>query len=254
MLKKKKFFRPEIDGVLRCSRYAFGPNRLHYCGPDANQEILSYIKDGVRDHGIEALLQQFRTMYPYLCYIARANKINDPFDKRVIEAYWLGNELLERIEKQSFYRHLQEDHKIKSRIGSKLFNILTQKISGGALPHHSFHVFNIWKRTGYTEDAHTIESMNECRVSSGEVCDINGPWIIVKTRPFVYLSGKLALALHIKRKITRSLASDIEIDEMKIGDIISIHWGVPCEIITPAQARALEYYTLRSINLANEGV
>ena len=70
----------------------------------------------------------------------------------------------------------------------------------------------------------------------------------------MYLSGKLALALHIKRKITRSLASDIEIDEMKIGDIISIHWGVPCEIITPAQARALEYYTLRSINLANEGV
>lgn len=244
----------KLDGVALCARYAFGPNRLHYCGPDANQEILSYIKEGVSDPGIEALLKQFQTMYPYLQYIARANKIRDPFDIRVVEAYWIGNSLLDTIDKQSFYRHLLEDQNIKNKVGPTSFEKVKEKIKRGALPHHSFHVFNIWKRTGNLEEAHTLESMNECRISSGKVTNIDGPFIAVETRPLVFVKDKLALGSLEKRKIARSLESSAEIDELKIGDIVSIHWGVPCEVINEAKEKAIERYTLKSVALANESV
>jgi hypothetical protein len=60
-----------MDGVLRCSRYAFGPNRLHFCGPDANREIWDYVNEGFTDFGLQKLLRGFETLYPYLDRIAR---------------------------------------------------------------------------------------------------------------------------------------------------------------------------------------
>lgn len=91
-----------FEGIIRCSRYAFGPNRLHYCGPDANREILSYIGEGKGDAGLISLLKEFATMYPYLDFISRVNKIFDPFVEQVVEAYWLGNSLLAKVNKQHF--------------------------------------------------------------------------------------------------------------------------------------------------------
>ena len=38
------------------------------------------------------------------------------------------------------------------------------------------------------------------------------------------------------------------------GDIITVHWGIPCEIITARQASALYKYTLQSIGLANQKI
>ena len=143
-----------MDGVLRCSKYAFGPNRLHYCGPDANREIYDYINDGATDPGLEALLKGFQTMFPYLRHIAHANNIADPFDERVVEAYWIGNELLDTIEKKVFWRHLIDDHQIPKKIGKKSFSYIEQKIERGAAPNHSFHVLNIWKRTGHKDEPH----------------------------------------------------------------------------------------------------
>ena len=88
MLKQKT---TSVDGIARCTRYAFGPNRLHLCGPDANKEVLAYLKEGVSDPGLENLLRRFSTLYPYLQHIAQANHIADPCDERVVEAYWIGN-------------------------------------------------------------------------------------------------------------------------------------------------------------------
>ena len=64
------------DGVARCARYAFGPNRLHMCGPDANREVLAYLSEGVADDGLMYLLAKFKTLYPYLETIAHAKRLN----------------------------------------------------------------------------------------------------------------------------------------------------------------------------------
>ena len=243
-----------MDGILRCSRYAFGPNRLHYCGPDANSEIRSYINEGASDPGLTQLLAQFQTMFPYLRHIADANGIRDPFDARVVEAYWIGNGLLENINQQKFYHHLVEDQKIKKRIGAKSFALVEEKIGQGAVPHHSFHVLDIWRRTGHLDREHTLESMDECRVSWGKVVAVSGPAITVLTEPLLSANGKLFLGEPVEKKLARRLEAEYDIEQIKPGDMVSIHWSVPCEVITTRQAAMLRKYTLRHLALANQTI
>lgn len=239
---------------MRCSRYAFGPNRLHYCGPDANKEIEEYIKHSETDLGLAHLMKQFQTMYPYLNHIARANHIKDPFDDKVVEAYWVGNELLETIEKKIFHNHLIDDHKIPKKIGIKSFRLVENKIGEGAVPHHSFHVLDIWKRTGNLQIEHTLESMDECRISWGRVTKVEGPFIYADSPRLSYKDGKLFLDKPTEKKMVRRLESTYDIEQLKIGDSITIHWSVPCEVVNEKQLKALKYYTNLHLQLANQTI
>ena len=190
-------------------------------------------------------------MYPYLKHIAEANGIKDHFDKRVVEAYWIGNELLETIEKKKFRRHLLENLNIKKKIGTKPFERVEDAIRKNAVPHHSFHVLSIWKRTGNLDQMHTLESMDQCRISWGTITNIDGPFITVSAESLMLENGKLALGKPTIKKLVRSLESDHDIELLKLGDIVSIHWGIICEVITKKQAATLKKYTLRHIRLAN---
>jgi hypothetical protein len=243
-----------VDGILRCSRYAFGPNRLHYCGPDANQEILAYINEGESDPGLTILLRGFATMFPYLKLIAQANGIRDPLDDRVVEAYWIGNDLLENVGRQRLWRHLAEGLEMKKKLDPRSFELVEDKIAQGAVPHHSFHVLDIWKRTGHLPIAQTLESMDECRISWGKTLTVDGPKITVETEPLLLVDGKLSLGNPSKRSITRSLEALSDIEQLEPGQIVTVHWGVPCEVISSEQAAQLRKYTLHHLMLANQTI
>ncbi|MFH0952541.1 MAG: DUF6390 family protein [Patescibacteria group bacterium] len=243
---------PAPDGVGRCACYAFGPNKLHLCGPDANKEVFAYLKEGASDQGLENILQGFQTLYPYLRQIAQANKIKDPFDDRVVEAYWLGNQLLEQVTTKVFYKHLAEGLHLKDRYNSKSFDQLADKLPQGARMHHSFHVFNAYKRTGHDAKFHDLDSMDACRVSWGKVMKIDGPKIIVKRKPLLLEGHKLYLGNQADHTIMRKLEDDGTMDELKEGEYISLHWGVPCEVIGKENIKWLEYYTEKHIVLANQ--
>src|SRR4029079_19764899 len=87
-----------ISGPLLFARYAYGPNELGYCGPDAASELFGEATSGHADERtLRELAGQFEGAYPYLRLIAQANDLADPLDARVVEAYWLGNGLLDRV-------------------------------------------------------------------------------------------------------------------------------------------------------------
>jgi hypothetical protein len=243
-----------MDGIMRCSRYSFGPNRLHYCGPDANKELQSLIEYGEANPELSILLRQFKTLYPYLQYISRTNGIAEPFDSRVVEAYWLGNKLLETNKLEKFYRFLIDDLSVKKKVNSKEFEWLEKKIAQGAVPHHSFHVLNVWQMAGLGDKLDEVERMDECLINCGKVLKINGAEITVLTEPLVYENGKLALGAMGEKKINRRLEAEYDIEQMRPGQIVSFHWSVPCEIITEGQAKNLKKYILQSINFANQTI
>ncbi len=246
--------RVPMDGVARCARYAFGPNKLHLCGPDMNQEVLNYLNEGLSDQGLTNILQQFNTLYPYLAQIAHANHLSNPFDHQVVEAYWLGNRLLDNVRPQVFYRHLKENLRLPKRLTGRQMSRLTAKLSRGALMHHSFHVMNIWQRTGHDESTHTLDSIDKCRVSWGQIISVNGPTIKVKRRPLIWSNNQLALDEPVTENIIRHLAASSDFDHLSPGQNLSIHWQVPCEIITDRQLANLNKYTALSITLANQTI
>lgn len=240
-----------MDGLLRCAYYAFGPNRLHYCGPDKNREILAYMRNKTSNPGLESLLKSFQTMYPYLRHIAWSNNIKDPFNEKVIEAYWIGNDLLDAINKKRFYCYLLEDLEIKKKIGIKPFDAIIKKLRQGAVPHHSFHVINIWLQRSSKSHEEILQNIELCRISWGKVLDIDGPNIAIETEPLLIENKTLVFGKPIVKKITRGLDANYEIEQLKIDDIITTHWGVPCEVISNEQVKMLRKYTERHIKLVS---
>ncbi len=243
-----------MNGLLRCSRYSFGPNRLHYCGPDKNREIFQHISEHEADEELSELLSQFETMYPYLRHIAEANNIKDPLSDKVVEAYWIGNALLDQIPKQKLYEHLREGLQLKKKLGEKSFEMIAEKVGQGALPHHSFHVLDIWKRTGSTEREHSLENISECLVRVGSIFSVSGPFITILIEPLLYQKGKLLMGAPVQKNILRQLESDYDIEQLKQGDLVTVHWSVVCEKITKQQADRLRKYTNWHIKLANETI
>src|SRR5258708_5759160 len=79
---------PPLAGMLRFIRYGFMPNRLRYCGGDENRLLFDHAVEQVVDGGLNQHLKKFTGALPYLQLIARANGIADPFDPRVVDAYW----------------------------------------------------------------------------------------------------------------------------------------------------------------------
>ena len=161
------------QGLLLCARYALPPNSLHYCGPDKITNLFAYTQEQIADRGLQEILTEFETLYPYLSFIAYENNIHNPFDRRVVEAYWLGNTLLHTVSMSGFFRHFSDALHLKKKITKKDFELLVGKLPAGAIPHHTFHVLNIFTRTGHHTIKHTLETMDNCRIGWGKIIDQN---------------------------------------------------------------------------------
>lgn len=242
----------DYQGLLTCARYAFPPNSLKYCGPDKVLDLYGYFLEKP-DQGLVEIIKDFQVLYPYLKLIAFENNIADPFDRRVVEAYWLGNELLENVSMRSFYYHLLDEQQLKRKIPKKDLKWLIGKIPQGAIPHHSFHVFNIFKRTGHQAVEHTLETMDACRTGWGRVIRVQGSTPIeVITQPLVFKKGKLALGESVIKEIKTEYKNRKLFKIPPPNSWVSFHWDFFCDILTLRQVVNLEKYTQISLNLANQ--
>lgn len=248
-----------MDGVITCARYAFAPNYYKYCGPDSNGDISSYLAEGVSDPGLSRYLAEFTVLFPYLKLIAHENGIVDPFDPRVVDAYWVGNNLLERVGMKAFSEHLLYGQKLKMRISAKKLKWVIEKVPKGARIHHSFHVFSIFSRTGHHAVDHTLDTMDSCRISSGEILqndqlsNSKSQTLRVKTDKLVYEDGKLKLKEGVVRQVLSQVDGDYS-KTLKPGDWVTFHWGFICEKINEEKARRLEKFTKHNLKLANETI
>ena len=108
-------------------------------------------------------------MFPYLRLIAYENNISDPLDRRVVEAYWIGNELLENVSMKQLYRWLLEEQGLKKKFTRRDLELVVGKIPQGAKVHHSFHVFNIFRHARWSGAVRVLETMNNCMISWGKI-------------------------------------------------------------------------------------
>ena len=244
-----------LNNIVRCTRYAFMPNRLHLCGPENQVDVLEFYSKTSRKkktRTIEPVLEKFNTLYPYLKLIARANGLTNPFDERAVEAYWLGNNYLEAVPAARLFDHLGNVFNIQGRFNISDFFKFKKKFNTRALPHHNFHVFSIYRRTGHIASPHTLATMDACRISWGLILKIKQESFIVQTKPLIADNdGKIKQAdFFIEREIFNYFEGARLIKNAMIGDFISIHWGCACELLTRDQANRLQKYTDLSLEFA----
>lgn len=236
-------------GALLAARFSYMPNRLGYCGPEENKALLEYVVANQSDRGLEQILAAFRGAFPYYSFIAAASGVPDPLDVRVIEAYWIGNELLEHVEAADFSRHLAD--RFGRRFSPTVIRIVLGQIPAGARPHHNFHVFSMPIRTGHLEIPHSLQTMDECRISWGRVVADHGDTLLVERRPLQVAGDEMILGPAAPRSVLRRFDGELLLPDVTPGDLVAIHWGCACYRLTPRQTRFLAHYTAYHLALAN---
>jgi hypothetical protein len=242
-------------GPVLFARYAYPPNRLGYCGPSDSQALCEYAAAGVSDAGLYALARRFEGAWPYLSLIAAATGRPDPLDAAVVEAYWVGNPLLERIPAWLLAANL--DERFARRAGPHWTDLATLATLGGRA-HHNFHVFSVYPwvgllRAGYAEEP--LRVLDSCRVRWGTVLGLdNGGTATVRSRPLCWVGGALVLGEPVLQVVRTAVDSDPLAPGVRAGDRVALHWDWICDVLDKPRAAMLRRYTTQQLRLANRAL
>lgn len=242
-------------GPIRFARYAFGPNRLGYCGPDEAGELFSQATLGGDLAKLRELAQQFEGAYPYLALIARAGGRPDPLDAAVVEAYWLGGKLSDGVESRALGTSL--DARFRRRIPRERWRWLAGAAEAGAVPNHAFHVLDVFPKVGLMrtgEIDRVLETMDSCRVRWGRVLERDGDSLVVSTVPLEMSAGRLRLGQPRVERVRGWLDGTGFVDDLRAGDVVSIHWDWACERLDAPRLAQLQRTTRRELGIANTSI
>ena len=228
-----------MNGYELCVRFSAIPNALRYCGPDEAIEPFSDLLTGSKapdEAHLASLLERFEGLYPYLEVIAERCGL-EPFDERVVEAYWIGNDLLDRMTRADYVSIIERlsDRGLPKSFASSLIDDLPTDL----VPHHNAHVCYVGPgRTAHTVRA-TIENMDRCRIALARVVSIvDEKHLIAEQRSLRIENDRFVLS----DPEPRTIVYDTRLIEPKAGDPIATHWGTATLILSDAQHENLIAY------------
>ena len=235
------------DGALRFARYAYPPCELGYCGPAAHPELLERVAAGAADGDLVALDRRFEGAWPYLELIAHANGLADPLDARVVEAYWVGNHLLDAVGATALGQHLHD--RFGPRVGADVAR-LTELAPTGACPHHSLHVFGVYPWVGLLREGvvdEPLRILDRCRIRPGRVVAVGADDAEVLSRPLTWDGRRLAFGPPKRERVQRQRDGWSLAGVLAPGDLVAMHWDWVCEQLTPRAAHRLVTTTARQL-------
>lgn len=239
------------------ARYAYPPNELGYCGPSDSDSVLvaASSNSGRPLAGFRDRARAFDGAWVYLEVIGAATGL-DPLDPRVVQAYWIGNALLDDVDPDEFKRA------VRLRFASET------AADWGALDdprpsfaHHSFQVLVVypWVRMLGRGDT-PLHVLDRCRIRSGVVQSVEGEAAMVRSQPLVWNGYALSIGPAVEERVRvardqRSLASATAGGHIVApGDTVAMHWNWVCDRLSAHQSTALADRTMRQIELANRAV
>ncbi|HTT15324.1 MAG TPA: DUF6390 family protein [Thermoplasmata archaeon] len=238
-----------MDGVSLGARFSLATSRLQYCGPDGADRLL-YRAATTPDGHAEArnALAQFEALYPYLELIGAKHGL-DPFDARVVGAYWLGNDLLDPFERADFVRLL--DRLVQRGLPRALARRLADHLPARPLPHHAFHVsfVGVGNVTGHVPT--TLANMQSCRPAWGPVVARDARSITLDLAPLEWDGRRLSLGAPQPASFERDPGL---LPELAVGDEVAVHWRTAGLRLTGEQVDALRRYTALSLDAASEAL
>ncbi len=227
----------DTHALSLASRFSYAPNSKGYCGKlSAHDAFVRCIRDGDCDTVAEEM-RHFIVLAPYLDLIAHASGMT-PYDPEVIEAYWIGNDLLHRV-KPSHYDILLENFQ-RQGVPMWLIDELSQKRPTRFIPSHLFQVLHVGVGQASGAVPFSITSVNHCMIRWGEVMEIHSTGAIT-VRVHELAHRKLR---YVQVEKTLQLSPDTyPFDNPRAGDIIAVHWGHVVKILTKNEVKQLSYWT-----------
>ncbi len=238
-------------GPTLFARFAYPPNALGYCGPDEHRTMLEYASSGVVDGDLRGLARGFDGAWPYLQLIAAANGIGDPLDQRVVEAYWIGNGLLNHVPPAMLAASLETRFRAPAGRG---WPRLAEAITASPLLQHGFHVFAVYPWVGLLRGGtggEPLRVLDGCRIRWGCVEDVSGDRAMVRVRPLVWDGRTLSLGPSAMESAFVARDGYGLAGPLRRGDAVALHWEWVCDRITPRQLASLRAATASHLDLVN---
>jgi hypothetical protein len=243
------------SGPVLFARYAYGPNRLGYCGPDAADELFDQAAQGRDEAAIRSLARGFEGAWPYLELIAQESGLEDPLDRRVVEAYWLGGDLLRAVSPTALARSMAL--RFRPRLTAGEWHWLEAAPADGARPLHAFHVLDVFPRVGLLRGEavpDVLRVMDSCRIRWGRVLERDGDWLVVDAVPLEMVDGRLRLGPPRAERIRGWRDGQGFVAGAGPGDVVSIHWDWACDRLDEERLRRLVGWSRQALRVANRRI
>ncbi|MCA4724947.1 MULTISPECIES: DUF6390 family protein [Mycolicibacterium] len=238
--------RADTAGPQLFARYAYAPNQLGYCGPSEGAAL----RDGSDDE-IRAVARRFSGAWPYLQVLSRMTGIADPLDHRLVESYWLGGGVGDRLDPAEFYAELLA---VIGPQAGHYWTHLTPELADEAAGNHCFHVFGVypWSRLlGKGMDEHPLRILDSCRITPAEVLAREGDRIEVRGRQLTWDGRSLNLSEPCSREVEVFADGYSAVPDVAVGEHIALHWDRICGRLEPAQVQAVDESTSRQLSRTN---
>ncbi len=238
-----------MQGVQLAARFSIATNRLKYCGPaEAEPALYRTIVEGKDLEASRKALAKFEALEPYLRAIAEKHGL-DVLDHDVVEAYWIGNELLDDFTRDDFRVLL--DHLSQRGLPRFMTDRLAEHLPGRPIPHHVFHVsfVGVGMVTGHVET--TLPNMESCRPAWAKVLKKTKESLVVERPRLIAEKSRLVLGPIVQETVSydpRILSG------VRRGDHVVLHWSWPAMVLDAGQLKRLKEYTARSLESANEAL
>lgn len=239
---------PVSSGSSLFCRFAFPPNLLGYCGP-SDTGLVGELLQGGPEAAVEMrhAAVEFAGAWPYLELIASISGA-DPLDYRVVEAYWIGNPLLRRIDLQTMGNSIAD--RFRAQAGPE-WDMVARTLGSSARPTHSFHVFCVYPwvgllRSGIVDQA--LHVLDRCRIRWGAVIGREAETLLVSSRLLTWDGRSLGLGDPTIERVR----PPVDGQDVEVGDQVAMHWDYVCQRLTESQRRHLETYQAVHMDLVNQ--
>lgn len=239
-----------MNGLRLASLYSLPPCSLGFCGQKkkGTASILKKFLTGkkIAQLTVRKTLKNFAASFPYYQLISQSNKIKDPFNVKVVEAYWIGNRLLDKVKFADLKKTILKDFTKPGLLSVKEAEKRISRLAKNVKPHHSFHVLILGPVAGRIKFYGPLYDL--CRISWGKIVKIQNSKfsekIVVKYRQLVVKNKIFLLKKEIKKEINWNKKF---LPSLKTGDLVSFHWDNVCQKINKEQQKNLLKYTLLNI-------
>lgn len=242
------------DGAWLFARYAYAPNKLGYCGPPESATLASAGSGAVARVDVLAAARRFSGAWHYLEVLAELSGIPDPLDRRIVESYWLGGGVNDRVGARAFGEGLLA--RIAPQAGHYWAH-LTAELLDEAAGDHCFHVFGVypWSRLLPAAPEHALHVLDSCRIRWGTVVSReegrHGDEIVVASRRLRWDGVALSLGEPAPERVPVAVDGVSFLADVAPGDRVALHWQWLCDRLGAEQAATLERTTLRQIEATN---
>ena len=105
-----------------------------------------------------------------------------------------------------------------------------------------------------TEHEQPLEILEGCRIRWGRVVEASGDSVVVRSRPLTWDGQRLDLGPPRLESAVRSADGYAFLDQLNVGEWVSLHWDWVCDRLSDRQLADLRGYTGRQLEITNQRV